>query len=72
MPPAVARAKTLSIASLPTLPVFPLTGDVQVIALELCEKRGITSAADTLSGCVVPVPKLPGKQYVSRVTGEAP
>ena len=40
--PAVARAKILSIASLPTLQVLPLTGDVQAIALELCEKYGIT------------------------------
>ena len=40
--PAVARAKILSIASLPTLQVLPLTGDVQAIALELCEKHGIT------------------------------
>ena len=40
--PAVARAKIQSIASLPTLQVLPLTGDVQSIALELCEKYGIT------------------------------
>ncbi len=40
--PAVARAKILSIASLPTLHVLPLTGDVQIIALELCEKYCIT------------------------------
>jgi len=40
--PAAARAKILSIASLPTLQVLPLTGDVQAIALELCEKYGIT------------------------------
>ena len=40
--PSVARAKILSIASLPTLQVLPLTGDVQAIALELCEKHGIT------------------------------
>jgi predicted nucleic acid-binding protein len=40
--PAVARAKILSIASLPTLQVLPLTGDVQAIALELCEKYGIS------------------------------
>jgi predicted nucleic acid-binding protein len=40
--PAVARAKILSIASLPTLQVLPLTGDVQAIALELCEKYAIT------------------------------
>jgi predicted nucleic acid-binding protein len=39
--PAVARAKILSIASLPTLQVLPLTGDVQAIALELCEQHGI-------------------------------
>jgi predicted nucleic acid-binding protein len=41
-PPSVARAKIQSIASLPTLQVLPLTGDVQTIALELCEKYGIT------------------------------
>lgn len=40
--PAVARAKILSIASLPTLQVLPLTGDVQAIAMELCEKYAIT------------------------------
>jgi predicted nucleic acid-binding protein len=40
--PALARAKILSIASLPTLQVLPLTGDVLAIALELCEKYGIT------------------------------
>jgi predicted nucleic acid-binding protein len=40
--PAVARAKILSIASLPTLQVLPLTGDVQAIALQLCEKYRIT------------------------------
>jgi predicted nucleic acid-binding protein len=40
--PAVARAKIQSIASLPSLQVLPLTGDVQAIALELCEKYGIT------------------------------
>jgi len=40
--PSVARAKILSLASLPTLQVLPLTGDVQAIALELCEKYGIT------------------------------
>jgi predicted nucleic acid-binding protein len=40
--PAVARAKILSIASLPNLHVLPLTGDVQSIALELCEKYRIT------------------------------
>jgi predicted nucleic acid-binding protein len=39
--PAVARAKILSIASLPSLQVLPLTGDIQAIALELCEKYGI-------------------------------
>ena len=39
--PAVARAKIQSIASLPSLQVLPLTGDVQTIALELCEKYGI-------------------------------
>lgn len=39
--PAVARAKILSIASLPSLQVLPLTGDIQTIALELCEKYGI-------------------------------
>jgi len=41
-PPSVARAKIASIASLPTLQVLPLTGDVQSIALELCEKYSIT------------------------------
>ena len=41
-PPPVARAKILSIASLPSLQVLPLTGDVQAIALELCEKYAIT------------------------------
>ena len=41
-PPSVARAKIQSIASLPTLQVLPLTGDVQAVALELCEKYGIT------------------------------
>jgi len=41
-PPSVARAKIQSIASLATLHVLPLTGDVQAIALELCEKYGIT------------------------------
>lgn len=41
-PPAVARAKIQSIASLATLRVLPLTGDVQAIALGLCEKYGIT------------------------------
>ena len=41
-PPSVARAKIASVASLPTLQVLPLTGDVQSIALELCEKYGIT------------------------------
>jgi predicted nucleic acid-binding protein len=40
--PAVARAKIQSIASLPRLQVLPLTGDVQTVALELCEKYGIT------------------------------
>jgi predicted nucleic acid-binding protein len=40
--PAVARAKIQSIALLPTLQVLPLTGDVQAIAMELCEKYGIT------------------------------
>ena len=40
--PAVARAKIRSIASLPALEVLPLTGDVQAIALELCEKHGVT------------------------------
>jgi len=39
--PAVARAKIQSIASLPNLQVLPLTGDVQSVALELCEKYGI-------------------------------
>jgi predicted nucleic acid-binding protein len=41
-PPSVARAKIQSIASLATLHVLPLTGDVQAVALELCEKYGIT------------------------------
>jgi len=40
--PTAARAKILSIAALPTIQVLPLTGDVQAIALELCEKYGIT------------------------------
>ncbi len=40
--PSVARAKIQSVASLPSLQVLPLTGDVQSIALELCEKYGIT------------------------------
>jgi predicted nucleic acid-binding protein len=40
--PAVARAKIQSIASIPSLQVLPLTGDIQSIALELCEKYGIT------------------------------
>jgi predicted nucleic acid-binding protein len=40
--PYVARAKIQSIASLPSIQVLPLTGDVQSIALELCEKYGIT------------------------------
>lgn len=40
--PAAARAKIQSIACLPTLQVLPLTGDVQAIAMELCEKHGIT------------------------------
>jgi predicted nucleic acid-binding protein len=40
--PAVARAKIQSIASLPSLQVLPLTGDIQSIALELCEKYRIT------------------------------
>jgi predicted nucleic acid-binding protein len=40
--PAVARAKIQSIASLPSIQVLPLTGDVQSVALELCEKYGIT------------------------------
>jgi predicted nucleic acid-binding protein len=39
--PAVARAKIRSIASLPTIQVLPLTGDIQTIALELCEKHDI-------------------------------
>jgi predicted nucleic acid-binding protein len=39
--PAVARAKIRSIASLSTIQVLPLTGDVQALALELCEKHGI-------------------------------
>ena len=41
-PPSVARAKIQSIASLPTIQVLPLTGDVQALAMELCEKHGIT------------------------------
>ena len=40
--PAIARAKIQSIASLPSVQVLPLTGDVQSVALELCEKYGIT------------------------------
>jgi predicted nucleic acid-binding protein len=40
--PAAARAKIQSIASLPSIQVLPLTGDVQALALELCEKHGIT------------------------------
>ena len=40
--PAMARAKIMSIASLPSIQVLPLTGDVQSVALELCEKYGIT------------------------------
>jgi len=40
--PAVALAKIQSIASLPSLQVLPLTCDVQNVALELCEKYGIT------------------------------
>jgi predicted nucleic acid-binding protein len=40
--PALARAKIQSIASLPGIQVLPLTGDVASIALELCEKYGIT------------------------------
>jgi predicted nucleic acid-binding protein len=40
--PSVARAKIQSIASLPNLQLLPLTGDVQSVALELCEKYGIT------------------------------
>lgn len=40
--PAVARAKIQSIASLPSIQVLPLTGDVQNVAMELCEKYGIT------------------------------
>lgn len=39
--PAVARAKIESIASLPTLQVLPLTGDVQTLALEICQKHGV-------------------------------
>lgn len=41
-PPSLARKKIQSIASLPTLQVLPLTADVQSIALELCEKYGIS------------------------------
>ncbi len=40
--PAIARAKIQFIASLPGLQELPLTGDVQSVALELCEKYGIT------------------------------
>jgi predicted nucleic acid-binding protein len=40
--PGTARAKIQSIASLPTIQVLPLTGDVQAVAMELCEKHGIT------------------------------
>ena len=40
--PAIARAKIQSIASLPSIQVLPLTGDVQSVALELCEKYSIT------------------------------
>lgn len=41
-PPSVARARIASTASLPILQVLLLTGDVQSIALELCEKYGTT------------------------------
>ncbi len=40
--PAIARAKIQSISSLPSIHVLPLTGDVQQVALELCEKYSIT------------------------------
>ncbi len=40
--PATAKAKIQSIASLPGVQVLPLTGDVQRVALELCERHGIT------------------------------
>ncbi len=40
--PAVARAKIEAMASLPTLQVLPLTGDVQSLAMELCEKHNLT------------------------------
>ena len=40
--PATARAKIHSIASLPGIQILPLTSDVQSVALELCEKHGIT------------------------------
>ncbi|HCM28162.1 MAG TPA: hypothetical protein DIC34_16780 [Treponema sp.] len=40
--PAIARAKIQSIAALPGIQVLPLTGDIQSMALELCEKYGIT------------------------------
>ncbi len=40
--PVVARAKIESIAALPTLQVLPLTGDVQSLAMELCEKHNLT------------------------------
>ena len=39
--PSVARTKIRSIAELETIQVLPVTGDVQAIALELCEKHGI-------------------------------
>ena len=34
--------KMQSIASLPGIQILPLTGDVQSVGLELCEKHGIT------------------------------
>lgn len=40
--PITARKKMQSIASLPGIQILPLTGDVQSVALELCEKHGIT------------------------------
>ncbi len=40
--PSTARRKIQSIASLPGIQVLPLTSDIQRIALELCEKYGIT------------------------------
>lgn len=39
--PVLARRKILSIAHLPVLSVLPLTIEVQLTALELCERYGI-------------------------------